>query len=323
MADTENSVIHNISNSVVHKINNACETEEPDVINVSTEYFDSENDDKQAYNKKTSRNIEELFPNKKQHMNTLFKLYKFIFQKYEKTIWDKNNKDVIDDIANTSFSLNFTQLMEEQSKNAYKQLFKSKTLHKRIEAIPAYIDFAYLYYLRYLDSSAPIHKLPTTKFKYKLLMYSLGVPYNELHACFEKCIENKFLSELRVETPPFYLRTELSEAQIEEKINTVVQPLCKQLLKLIFELYRKEFPNESVSVKKTEKTEDEKVEDLKKTFNPSILESLGDEADNFLREMVRNNSKATINNTTTDSSSAIITSEIKPESLPPREDNIL
>jgi hypothetical protein len=320
MTDTENSTIHNISNSVIYKINDACEIDESDVINAPIEYFDLENNDDKTHNVETSRKIQELFPNKKQHMNTLFKLYKFIFQKYEKTIWDKDNKEVVDDIVNTSFSLDFTQLMEEQSKNVYKQLFKSKTLHKRIEAIPAYIDFAYLYYLRYLDSSAPIHKLPTTLFKYKLLMHSLGEPYNELQACFEKCIENKFMSELRVETPPFYLRTELSEAQIEEKINFVVQPLCKDLLKRIFELYRKEFPN-SVDTKK-EKTEDEKVEELKKTFNSSILESMGDEADNFLRDIVRNNSKVANNNTAAMESN-LVTDEIKQESLPPREDNIV
>ncbi len=316
--NTDAGIIHNIN--VVDNSGDNNTTSQVSSRDFDSPYFD-EPINEQFYKESTIEKIQKMFPNKKSHMNILFKLYKFIFEEVKKATWEKTEQDVSDDIMSSNFSLDFTQLMEDNSRNIYRQLFRNKMFQKRISAIPVFIDFAYLYYVQYLDSSAPIHKLPMTLFKYKLLMHSLNAMQDDLYACFEQCIENKFIRELRIETPPFYLRTDMTDEQVKEKLELIVKPLCRDILKQVFELHRKLYPADTTSDKPDPKKE---LEDFKKKINPIILENLGDNADEYLLELMNKSKNNSINsnNSVLHEENNSLTNNNSIKQLESREDNI-
>jgi hypothetical protein len=207
------------------------------VCEYSSPFFDIKNDDSNELSEK----IKSLFPSRKVHIDTLLKLYKFIFSGNKKAIWEKTEEELKDDILNTSYSLDISKILEQHLLEI-KQFEKQKeNFNKRLSAIPVFIDFAYLFYVQHYDVSAPVYKLPAYLNKYKMITYCLKAPINDdLYACFEQCIENNFLSELRVENPPFYLTTDLSEKEIKEKIELIVKPLCKDILTQLLKMYQKE-----------------------------------------------------------------------------------
>jgi hypothetical protein len=211
--------------------------------NETSPFFDDYNETKpeQFYTDNIAEKIKNLFPSRKIHIETLLKMYKFIFKADKKAIWEKTEAELKDDILSTSYSLDISKILEQQLLEI-KQYEKQKELFgKRLSAIPIFIDFAYLFYVQHYDTSAPVHKLPTYLNKYKMIAYCLKAPLdNDLYACFEQCIENNFISDLRIENPPFYLRTELSEKEIKEKIELIVKPLCKDILAQLLKIYQKE-----------------------------------------------------------------------------------
>jgi hypothetical protein len=189
----------------------------------------------QFYEEATISKIKKMFPDKNKHMQTLIKLYKYIFKKEEKSFIDKTDEDLLSEISDASLSLD-----NLQSKNNFLEQYKKCNLfEEKIKRIPVFIDFAYLYYIQHIDPEAPIHKLPMTLLKYKLIMSSLRIPANDLYACFEQCIENKFIIDIRNEIPPFYLRTDMPENEIKKKIKLLIEPLFKDILKYLLEIHKK------------------------------------------------------------------------------------
>ena len=248
-----------------------------------------------------SDKILSLFPNKKHHMRVLFRMYKFIFAENKKEIWDKSESEVVQDIQGTPFSFDFSELMNDHKSSEMSNMLKNKQLTMQLGQINIFIDFAYLYYVQYYDKNAPMYQLPTSLLRYKLLMSALRSPKDNLYNCFEFCITNEFIKDLQIIIPPFNLRTELSEAEIRHNMATIVQPVCKEILSSLFELYRTEFPvdaNEetkkaeeyhkitATSAKKIPVTEEEKLEEVKKQLNPLIVEALGDQANEVISKYV-------------------------------------
>jgi hypothetical protein len=248
-----------------------------------------------------SDKILSLFPNKKHHIRVLFRMYKFIFAESKKEIWDKSESEVVQDIQGTPFSFDFSELMNDHKNSGMNNMLKNKQLSSQLGQINIFIDFAYLYYVQYYDKNAPMYQLPTSLLRYKLLMAALRLPKDNLYNCFEFCITNEFIKDLQIKIPPFNLRTELSEAEIRHNMATIVQPVCKEILSSLFELYRTEFPvdaNEetkkteeyhkltATSAKKIPVTEEEKLEEVKKQLNPLIVEALGDQANEVISKYV-------------------------------------
>jgi hypothetical protein len=206
----------------------------------------------QFYTKPIIDKIKELFPDRKTHLDKLVSMYKNIFLETKKMTWEKSQKEVTDEILTTGFSLNIGKILEEQMEQIKKHEEQEKTFNSRISAIPIFIDFAYLFYVQHYDKNAPIHKLPTHILKYKLLTNALRAPIDDLYACFEQCIENSFISDLRIEKPPFYLRTDLSKEELKEKINLIVKPLCKDILTNLLKMYSRENPGTALSIIKSD-----------------------------------------------------------------------
>ena len=215
----------------------------------------------QFYGESVIDKIKKMFPNKNKHMQTLIKLYKFIFRKEEKTFINKTEEELLSEIMDASLSLEKLQT-DSNFLNQYK---KNNLFEEKIKRIPVFIDFAYLYYIQHIDSEAPIHKLPMTQLKYKLIMNALHIPKNDLYACFEQCIDNKFIADLRIEVPPFYLRTDMPEKEIKEKIKLIVEPLFKDILKYLLDIHKKYYTEKQADEKQAEQAEPAEQADEKQT----------------------------------------------------------
>jgi hypothetical protein len=75
-----------------------------------------------------------------------------------------------------------------------------------------------------------------TILKFNLISDALQAPNDALNAYFAQCIENYFIRDVRIEQPPFMVRTDLSHDEIKEKINMIVKPVCKEILNGLFAL---------------------------------------------------------------------------------------
>jgi hypothetical protein len=164
----------------------------------------------------------------------------------EKPIFEKSESDIIDEIHNTPITLDLGKSIKEESDRINNFYAEEAKLSKRIATIPALIDFAYLYYVWNYDKEAPVHKLPMTIFKFNMITEAMQAPKDELNECFAQCIENYFIRDVRIENPPFMLRTELSPAEIKEKIKIIIEPLCKDIMNKLLS------KNTSTSTLKTE-----------------------------------------------------------------------
>ena len=284
-----------------------------------------------------SDKILSLFPNKKHHMRVLFRMYKFIFAENKKEIWDKSESEVVQDIQGTPFSFDFSELMNDHKSSGMSNMLKNKQLTMQLGQINIFIDFAYLYYVQYYDKNAPMYQLPTSLLRYKLLMSALRSPKDNLYNCFEFCITNEFIKDLQIKIPPFNLRTELSEAEIRHNMATIAQPVCKEILSGLLDLYRAEFPvdaNEEIKkteeyhklttsfVKKISLTEEEKLEEVKKQFNPLIIEALGDQANDVISKYVNTHTENELATTVENTENELATTVENKVIIADRDDNI-
>ena len=183
--------------------------------------------------------LKQLFPSRISHMRALINLYKYCFRKDTITkipIMEQTKMDVINDIANTPISLDIGSVIQE-NEEAIKNFYNNEVnFNKKLSNIPIFINFAYLYYVWHYDPTAPFYKLPSTILKFNLISDALQTPKDKLHENFVQCIHDDFIRDLRIEQPPFIMRTDLTIPEIKEKINMNVAPICKEILNGLFKL---------------------------------------------------------------------------------------
>jgi hypothetical protein len=208
--------------------------------------------------------LKRLLPTSKKHMSFLLELYKFCFELHS-TGKEKTTDEVVDEIANLGSNLDIGKIFAKQLEELKKQELDRRLFSKRVEQISNFINYAYAYYVWFLDSTAPICKLPTTLTKYRLISKLLkgiaisttvspvavntldepddnkmvGYTIDTLDQLFEEVITDKFIADLRVEQPPFLIRTDLQPDEIKQKIETSVKPLCKKVLAALLKLDKK------------------------------------------------------------------------------------
>lgn len=182
---------------------------------------------------KTSiQHMKELIPTKKKHIEYLLNTYKYCFPNNDVKFQNEYNEDVlINDIRNTS-TTNLQELISNEVEKSRKQIDHDIKFFSRIAKIPIFIDLAFVYFIWQYDANAPVWKLPNL-FKFHLISDVLNTKHTKLYEYFMECITNPFMKELMCEEPPLQMRTELSEKDIENKINEEVKPLCKKILKEI------------------------------------------------------------------------------------------
>lgn len=196
-------------------------------------YFDGEEEPTQP----VISQLKEMFPSNKQHMQILLKTYKLCFPKKinAELIFNKNEDTLLKDIKNNDYSFDFVKAVEEQKAALFEHANRDKILATQLENIPVFLDFAFIYYVWYFDDQAPIHKMPSTVLKFNMITDALGVERNDLYSAFFKCVENNFIKELRIEKPPFMLRTEMTFEDVQKKLLDI-NPLLKNILDALLKL---------------------------------------------------------------------------------------
>lgn len=182
--------------------------------------------------------LQKMFPNKVFHMKVLLKLYDFCFPRKPviKPVFEKTQDEILEDIKKTTITLNLENMLTEQTEALKQYYTQEELLDQQVAKIPMFLDFAYLYYAWCYDKEAPIYKLPNTPMKFNIICEALNSTNDNLTSVFSQCIKNNFIKDLRIEQPPFMLRTDLTKEEIREKINSIVKPLCKEILNGLFAL---------------------------------------------------------------------------------------
>jgi hypothetical protein len=235
---------------------------------------DNKTDDKiETNNTETSANIlvsiKNMFPDRSSHLKSLVSIYRFINAvnvSSGKALYEKTKADLISDVMDASYSIDVEKMLAEHDKDTVLQLKKDRVLYKQVAAIPAFLDFAYIYYVQHYNNSAPIYKLPVFLQKLKLIMTALKAPYDKLAVCFEQCIENKTISSMRIETPPYHMRIDLTKEQIREQIRQEVLPVLKNILNLCLKLDKPDKPD-------TLKLDNPSIVDVTETVTENVTES--------------------------------------------------
>lgn len=194
----------------------------------------------QFYNEKEVELITRILSDRTTHMKHILKLYKFMISSAKarkKAIYEKTEEDVLKEITDTKgYSLNMESLASNVSQNIAESMFNTDLFHKQLDCIPVFLDFAYMYYVRYYSDDSPVLKLPTFMPKFHMIMSVLKAPQDDLQACFEQCIENSIIADMRQQVPPYYLRTDLNEEEIREKMKIIVLPLFKDIITHLLQL---------------------------------------------------------------------------------------
>mgnify|MGYP001585410748 CR=1 FL=1 len=183
--------------------------------------------------------LKKMFPSREVHIKFLINMYKFCFPKKNYTLFEKTNSELVEDIQTTPITLNCSADIQEQTEALKKCYDEEKLFIKRLNNIPVFIDFAYLYYIWYYDSTAPIYKLPATLLKFNMIKNALEKTNADIDSAFICCIENELIRDLRIIQPPYMMRTELSMKDVNNKILCTIEPKCKYILNELLSLEKK------------------------------------------------------------------------------------
>jgi hypothetical protein len=194
------------------------------------------------YTGDTAQKIKQMYISSSNLLQTIIKMYKTMSKPVSKQLWEKTAKDIQDDTMSAKYDLNLDNFVKDSCTEILSMQQNSKNFKKKLEMVPVIIDFCYIYYVHYFDDTAPFHKLPATLFKYRLISNTLcayGPTYNTVNSIFEQIIENDIIIDM-CQSPPYHLRTDLTEMEIKEKMEIHVLPIIKNLINSILKLKRTE-----------------------------------------------------------------------------------
>ncbi len=109
-------------------------------------------------------------------------------------------------------------------------------LTHRLELIPVFVDYCFMYYLKHYDITVPVIKFPSNKIKLNIIFSVAKCKDQKINNLFNFISDDKYFKEFMKENPPFYLTSETSFDQIEITLNTYLVPRFKELLDYIIRL---------------------------------------------------------------------------------------
>lgn len=192
------------------------------------EYNEEKSLEEQFYTDKTAETLKNMYKNRKHLFNSCLRMYKFLLLDTNKLTenFSKKNVQKIDEIINMKIinGINYNDITTISLE------YKQKIIYKKVDIIPVIFDFLYIYYIHYFDNNAPFHKLPMTTAKLNLIFNAIHCEkYQEINELFEDVIDNKIINTMR-QQPPFYLTTDMSLNEIDEKINLLIIPIIKSIM---------------------------------------------------------------------------------------------
>lgn len=182
--------------------------------------------------------LKELYPNRISHMKSIIALYKHAFDMIvRKGLFNKTEKDVVEEaMAIKKFDFNISGLLDENKRMILQKIEEEVYFDDHVASIGKFLNASYIYYIWTYDNKAPIYKLPMTYPRFEIIMSAIHAERNELYLLFERCIKDPHMHEVRLTTPPFSMRNDMTKDKICEYIKENVLPVCKRLLELLLKL---------------------------------------------------------------------------------------
>lgn len=185
---------------------------------------------------RNAQKIREMYQNRPNLLKSILKIYKFIFKPMRKQLYEKTEKDITDDVMSAKFNMDLDKFVKESYAEILNNKNSDKLLFSKISLIPVFLDFCFIYYAHYFDEEAPFYKLPNTIFKFKLVSSSLNKNnpiYTAIDKTFEEIILDETVKDMRIESPPYYLRNSLPTGELKNKITNHINPIFKKLMNLL------------------------------------------------------------------------------------------
>jgi hypothetical protein len=207
------------------------ENESSDALEIKTKVESYINDESHVNSESsiTTESKNTIIP--KINISSLVKLYRNIARVEKYNIWATNYES-----PETKLDMTFSEL-ENINKTLSSLMNEEKYYHARVESIPLFINDAFSYLIKKLDSEAPIKELPNNMMKYNLICGVVGIKQSdEIYKLFRQCINDEFIIDLRIMFPPYYSRSTLTKKEIETKIKEVIEPMCKRILELLIKM---------------------------------------------------------------------------------------
>lgn len=157
---------------------------------------------------------EELFRDRPNLLQSIIKLYKYIFV----------NKPEEEPVDLPIQALNDTQPLDLDINkvliSSYEKIIQQKKYEKelpdRLHKIPIIIDFMFHYYIS-KDAFAPVYSFPKTLLKYKLLT-SVIKKDTVVDDIFTNFYNDQFIKDVLVKSPPYHIRIECTAEEIIKNI---------------------------------------------------------------------------------------------------------
>ena len=126
---------------------------------------------------------------------------------------------------------------DEKSNKNKDAFLRNAERNKKLDLIPAFLDFCYIYYIHFHDDTVPIYRLPKSIERFSLIVNNIPSCSNNkcLNTQWKNIISNTTISDIRKD-PPFKLRHGLLDSQIDDLIYIILQPICKDLLTELLKL---------------------------------------------------------------------------------------
>jgi hypothetical protein len=164
------------------------------------------------------------------HVKKLLNMYKVVSKKLPIATYEKSESEAYAEAFATDIStFSFINDSEKQIKNVAlrEYYFKLQLIY-----IPVFLDAALLYFMRKATDTIIFYKLPFDMLEFNLLAEVYQMPVG-LAAEFRKFITEGFLRDIRTEEPPFLLTTQLTSAEIINKMPEVAAGFKNILNKLL------------------------------------------------------------------------------------------
>lgn len=180
--------------------------------------------------------LKTLYQDRERLLLVMIEMYRFIFRVEPKHIWEKTEKDITDDVISAKMNLELDRMVKESYAEILNVELRNKLLSKKLSLIPVFLDYCYVYYISGLNRNAPFYRLPTTILKFRIIIRSLKNRIVVVDNVFERILSDELMKDIRVENPPYCLRTDLSKEEITGNLHSTVKAYCKELLEQLLKM---------------------------------------------------------------------------------------
>ena len=169
------------------------------------------------------------------HAKKLLRMFKIINDPLPVITQDKTEAQAWAEAHATDIST--FKFIDESAKEIKNSVLREYKFKAKIIYIPVFLDAAWLYFMRQASDTVIFYKLTSDELEFNLQTSIYNMPVNLANE-FRKFITPGFLRDVRQETPPFLLTTDLTNAEVINRLPDVAHA-CKAILNLLLGMTQK------------------------------------------------------------------------------------